>query len=143
MVHFTTMSKVQLWAQSLPRLTLISTWVIQSPGSLAEGVSSVCLPRILSWHKYIVLVFWTGSEEQAMDFVQRLTPNSYNLKFTCDCHPKRVMFVDLTIRLDNNSLLCAESLFWDIPTGHYLRAVRTTRNNWISSRKHRICLGDF
>lgn len=78
--------KVLPWAVNVLRHTQMFTWVTRSHDFLGDRVSSVYLSRIMSWYRYMgdVLVLWTGTKYEALDFVASLAKINYNLKFTSE-----------------------------------------------------------
>ncbi|XP_040189948.1 extracellular calcium-sensing receptor-like [Rana temporaria] len=64
---------------------------------------------VLTWHHYIdnVFMFWAGSKEDLVLFLEGLQTNHYNLKFTYNVSQKRITFLDVELYIDENGLLCS------------------------------------
>lgn len=102
--------------------------------------------RVISWYRYIddILLFWSGTKEELVSFVQYLTLNTFNLRFTMECSQSQIHFLDLVIGLQpngqiytalyrkpssGNTILHAQSahpepLLRSIPFSQYLRIKR-------------------
>lgn len=77
-----------------------------------HGDLSNLLGHIISWHQYIdnVLLFWSGTKDELLQFINSISVNSFNLKFTMECDQQKITFLDLEISIDKEEFLCS-SLF--------------------------------
>ncbi|OCT58440.1 hypothetical protein XELAEV_18002112mg [Xenopus laevis] len=62
---------------------------------------------LLTWKRYIddCLFIWQGSNEELTLFLDTLNLNDFNIKLTSSVSKSNVNFLDLTISVDNNSLI--------------------------------------
>lgn len=74
-------------------------------------------PHILSkleedlvlWHRYIDNIFfiWNKTEEDLLKFLTHINTNSMNLPFSSNYSNIQVEFLDLTIRIETNKIICS------------------------------------
>ena len=63
--------------------------------------------NIPTWRRYIddVFLIWTGPETRAKDFLDWLNRHDPFLKFTCTMSRTELVFLDLNIRVENDTLI--------------------------------------
>ncbi|XP_073537706.1 uncharacterized protein [Phyllobates terribilis] len=62
---------------------------------------------VFKWFRFIddILIIWTGTEAEAIDFVDRLNVNDFNIHLTHCISSSAVYFLDLEIRIVGGSLV--------------------------------------
>lgn len=92
------------WGPNVPPPTPICTcggWERE----LFDMANSIpLLSKVTSWYRYIddILLLWSGPRDELTLFIDHLTQNSYNLKFTMECSQSQIHFLDLQISLHSN-----------------------------------------
>ncbi|KAJ1185013.1 hypothetical protein NDU88_001809 [Pleurodeles waltl] len=112
--------------------------------------------RAVLWFRYIddLFLIWKGSEKDAIQFIQKLNENDYNIRLTYNISPSSIEFLDTKIEIKEmmihtelfckatagNSLLHATSghpdkLKWSIQYGELLRAKRISNTDEVFERE--------
>ncbi|XP_040196440.1 uncharacterized protein LOC120929221 [Rana temporaria] len=73
----------------------------------SDDSAAIYLRHILLWRRYIddVLVVWTGGADLLAKFMEYLSINNYNLKFTIQSDTKSIPFLDLKISVNDDGTL--------------------------------------
>lgn len=77
------------------------------------------LANIISWYRYIddVLIFLSGTEVELGQFLQAISINDFNLKFTMSCSQMKICFLDVKISLDYDGIINS-SLYSKLSAGN-------------------------
>ncbi|XP_041424947.1 uncharacterized protein LOC121395456 isoform X1 [Xenopus laevis] len=67
--------------------------------------------KILRWIRYIddILILWSGTEQEALEFIDKLNINKLNIKLTVNISKQMVSFLDLSIMITEEGKLTTDN----------------------------------